>query len=286
MEFKTCSQGIVHQRTLLSSATTSNLSSRIALDAFSSQLQSRSVVAILADFVGAAKRPLLVLDSSAALRQRGRVPAAIAAALSLQPLSTNISFLLKEPQDASTMNWDAMDEVLASSDELLVYGLTWMLWLAWGAASFPSSIGQTLRTRRIDFVHSGGWKKLEQFKVDHERFNTALLEKSGPGSKVVDYYGLVEQVGVVYPLCEYGFRHVPVWAEVLVRDTYSMDVLESGPGQLHLLNVLAYGAPYHSVLTEDMGALVTGVCPCGREGKRFELLGRLPKAEARGCANV
>jgi hypothetical protein len=52
------------------------------------------------------------------------------------------------------------------------------------------------------------------------------------------------------------------------------------------MNVLAYGAPYHNILTEDLGQIELGSCPCGREGKRFTLLGRLPNADVRGCANV
>jgi len=77
-----------------------------------------------------------------------------------------------------------------------------------------------------------------------------------------------------------------VWADIVVRDPISLAPLEGEPGLLQLLNVLAVGAPYHSVLTEDTGRVVPGACPCGRSGKRFELLGRLPKAEVRGCANV
>ena len=52
------------------------------------------------------------------------------------------------------------------------------------------------------------------------------------------------------------------------------------------LERLARGAPYFSVLTEDLGRIVPGDCACGRSGRRFELLGRVPKAEIRGCANV
>jgi hypothetical protein len=52
------------------------------------------------------------------------------------------------------------------------------------------------------------------------------------------------------------------------------------------MNVLALGAPYHSVLTEDLGRRVEGDCPCGRAGRRFGLLGRMAKTETRGCANV
>lgn len=286
LELKTSSADIVHQRTLTSSATTSNRSSMIALDAFSSPLQSRSVVAILSDFIGGAKRPLCILDSVSALRRRGQVQAAIAAALSLQPLSTQVTFLLRESQEPASMNWSLLAEVLENEEEIIVYGFTWILWLAWGQAEFPDPVARLLRNRKVYFVHSGGWKKLERIQVDSAAFDAALLRTVGKGSKVVDYYGLVEQVGVVYPLCAYGFRHVPVWAEVLVRDIYTLGVLDSEPGQLQLTNALAFGAPYHSVLTEDVGVVIPGDCPCGRAGKRFTLLGRLPKAEMRGCSNV
>ena len=129
-------------------------------------------------------------------------------------------------------------------------------------------------------------EKVEAQKVDRESFDATLLRDLDPSSRVVDYYGLVEQVGVIYPLCEAGYRHVPAWADVVVRDTATLRPLTGEPGQLQLMNVLAWGAPYHSVLTEDVGRIVPGACPCERQGPRFELLGRLPKAELRGCANV
>jgi hypothetical protein len=72
----------------------------------------------------------------------------------------------------------------------------------------------------------------------------------------------------------------------LVRDSWTLESLVGEPGQLQLMNTLARGAPYHNVLTEDLGRIVPGNCPCGRSGTRFELLGRVPKAEVRGCANV
>jgi hypothetical protein len=34
-----------------------------------------------------------------------------------------------------------------------------------------------------------------------------------------------------------------------------------------------------------MARLVPGDCACGRHGQRFELIGRVPKSEVRGCAN-
>ena len=286
VRFRTESPDIKHERTLKSSATTSGKSSMIALDRESSELQSASTLSILRDFVGSAQRPLLVLDSSKSLLARGEVSARVAAALSLKPLATEIHFLLDDAADADSMRWEVLEGQLKAHDDFLVYGFTWILWLAWLQAKRPESVSRLLKGKRMAFVHSGGWKKLEALKVERGEFDHALLKSLDPQSKVVDYYGLVEQVGIIYPLCEAGYRHVPRWAEVIVRDPWSLKPLTDEDGQLQLLNTLARGAPYHSVLTEDVGRVVEGDCACGRKGRRFLLQGRVPKSEVRGCANV
>jgi hypothetical protein len=282
----TRSAGINHGRVLKSSATSTGVSSRITLDQRSVELQARSSRAILADFLGDEPRPLVVLDSVAGLRAGAELAARTAAALSLKPLSSDILFLLKDASDPASMKWDQLLSILQKTGSLLVYGLTWMLWRAWAAAGIPVEVLHALRGKRIDFVHSGGWKKLEHLCVSREQFDAKLLCNLHPRSRVLDFYGLVEQVGVVYPLCSAGFRHVPLWADVLVRDPWTLAPHTDSEGQVQLMNVLAWGAPYHNVLTEDLGRIVPGDCPCGRKGKRFEFTRRMSKAEMRGCANV
>jgi hypothetical protein len=271
--------GIAEGRVLRSSGTTGAATSQIPVDEESAALQSRSSIMILADFVGHEHTPLLIVDDSKSLRQRGEISARVAAALSLRPLATDISFLLGP---SGEVKWNEVAAALERSKHLRVYGFTSALWQAW--RDVPVEIARALHDARIDFVHSGGWKKLEG--VSRTEFDAQLLRDSGPGSRVVDYYGLVEQNGVIYPLCSGGYRHVPRWAGAIVRDPYSLQPLRGESGMLQLMNVLARGGPYHSVLTEDLGRLVDGRCSCGRDAPRFELLGRVPKAETRGCANV
>jgi hypothetical protein len=280
--WKTAAPGIVHQRTLRSSSTTRATASMIALDERSSALQAASSAAILRELVGESLRPLAILDHSRALRQRGEASARITAAMSLRFLASEIHFLLVD----DSMNWDRLGSVLARHRQLLVYGFTWMLWQAWADAIIPEPVRRLLANAEVHFVHSGGWKKLEAARVDRKRFDAALLATVGPASRVIEYYGLVEQVGVIFPLCEAGFYHVPRWAGMLVRDPWTLETLADRPGLLQFMNVLSWGAPYHSVLTEDLGRRVPGACACGRHGQCFELLGRVPKAEIRGCANV
>ncbi len=272
-------------RTVLSSAT-SGTSSRVAIDEISASLQSRSSEAILAEFIGRARRPVLVLDSVTSLRSRHEFGARIMAAMSLKPFASEMFFLLKDPGDARSLQLSQLECALKTSDALIVYGFSWILWLAWAQASQPGELRAALRQKSVAFVHSGGWKKLEDQKVDRASFDASLLASVGPGSCVVDYYGLVEQMGVIFPLCDHNARHVPRWADVIVRDSWTLEPLAEGEGQLQLLNTISHGSPCHSVLTEDMGRLLPGTCGCGRLGRRFELIGRVPKAELRGCSNV
>lgn len=287
VNFKTQAHETRFERILKSSATTSSSPSLIHLDAKSSELQGRSSSAILRDFLGEEKRPLLVLDSSKSLLQRGEVSARVAAAMSLRPLASDIVFLLDQAEDPTSLNWQRLQCTLESHENLIIYGFTWILWLAWGQMRKPPEIRKLLEGKNICFVHSGGWKKLESLSVRHEELGRVLLQDLASGSRVIDFYGLVEQIGIIYPLCEFGYRHVPRWADVIIRDPFTLESLpDMESGMLQLINTLAWGAPYHSVLTEDHGRIIPGQCPCGRSGKRFELLGRVPKAEVRGCANV
>jgi hypothetical protein len=290
IDFKTQAEGIRHEHTLMSSATTSSVSSQIHLDTRSSELQGRSNNALWRVWLGEQKLPLVVVDSVKALQPRGGISARIAAAMSLRTCSNEIHFLLERSEEATSIKRDAFLQLLERHGSLILYGFTWILWQLFGegprTAGAASEIRTAMRGKRISFVHSGGWKKLEAIKVAREKFDATLTDGLETGSRVIDFYGLVEQVGVIYPLCEAGYRHVPVWAEVIVRDPWALTPLEGEPGQLQLMNTLAWGSPYQNVLTEDIGVVVPGACPCGRSGRRFELRGRMPRAELRGCANV
>jgi hypothetical protein len=286
LDLRTKFEGSKHVRTLLSSATSSGVSSKIALDTRSSQYQSQGTLAVLKDFIGDDQQPLCILDSASALRGGRQLSARIAAAMSLKPLASQLYFLLDDSNEASSMKWSELLEAIDGHDAFMVYGFTWMLWLAWADQAFPEEVRQALAGKRVTFVHSGGWKKLEAQKVGPEAFNAKLMDGLDPSSQVIDFYGLVEQVGTIYPLCPCGYRIAPAWADVLVRDPITGECLQENIGQLQMMNAISWGAPYHNVLTEDLGRLIPGGCSCGRSGTVFELIGRIPKSEVRGCANV
>ena len=143
---------------------------------------------------------------------------------------------------------------------------------------------------RSVLLHSGGWKRLIDRAVDKPTFNRTIAGVWGmqPG-QVIDFYGAVEQVGLLYPDCPAGYKHVPYWADVILRDRDTLAPLtEAGQtGLMQLVNCLPLAAPNHSVLTEDLGLVERfDGCACGRRGKAFVFRGRAPKSEIRGCSDV
>ena len=58
-------------------------------------------------------------------------------------------------------------------------------------------------------------------------------------------------------------------------------------GIVQVLSPLPGSYPGHSLLTEDTGVLLgEDDCPCGRLGKYFSIIGRIPRAEIRGCSDT
>ena len=136
-------------------------------------------------------------------------------------------------------------------------------------------------------IHGGGWKKLADQHITAERFKRELLETCGL-TRVHDYYGMVEQTGTIYMECECGHLHAPVWSDITIRRPGDFSVADVGEtGLIQVSSVLPRSYPGHLLLTEDEGRILgEDDCPCGRKGKYFEVLGRVKRAEVRGCSDT
>ena len=185
-------------------------------------------------------------------------------------------------RDPVSVRWEVLLDVLGRSDELLIYGFTSILWQAWLPANVPTAVRDALRGKTIHFVHSGGWKKLEAARIDRRQFDTGLLAGLSDRSRVLDYYGLVEQVGVIFPLCEEGFHHAPRWADVVVRDPWTLTPLVDQPGMLQLLNVLAHGAPVSQRAHRGSGPSRRGSVPLWTTGPPLSIAWSRPEGRIAG----
>ena len=123
--------------------------------------------------------------------------------------------------------------------------------------------------------------------MDAKTFNHLLKEQLGI-QEVHNYYGMVEQVGSIFVECSEGYLHAPSYADVIIRNPITFEVLPVGKqGLIQVVSELPKSYPGHSLLTEDLGT-IHGVddCPCGWKGQYFSVAGRIPKAELRGCSDT
>jgi Acyl-protein synthetase, LuxE len=278
------------KHTLRSSATSGQTPSCIALDLATARRISRSVVAIIRNFIGCARRPYLIIDVPENLKAQTNLTARGAAIQALRSFATETLCCLS-PGEGKDSVLD-LEKLLGFARkwrhaDVLVYGFTFKIWTCLVEALQAREI--TLGLPNIHVLHSGGWKRLKEQRVTKEAFARSVSTVFGcSDDRVIDYYGMVENVGVVYPDCEFGNKHVPAFAEVIVRDPLTLAPVEAGQqGLIQVCSVLPTSFPGFLVLTEDMGEIVDyDGCPCGRRGTCFRFAGRVPKAETRGCGNV
>lgn len=136
-------------------------------------------------------------------------------------------------------------------------------------------------------LHGGGWKKLQDQAVGNHEFLSAMVESAGV-QRVISYYGMVEQTGSIYLECEEGHLHAPIYSDIIIRNPVDFRPMSVGEtGLIEVLSLLPLSYPGHALLTEDIG-IIKGEddCPCGRLGKYFSVVGRVAKAEVRGCSDT
>ena len=278
------------KRTLTSSATTSQLPSRVVLDAATSRRMTKGVVTIVRDYIGASRRPYLVVDTPDLMQSGSDLGARGAAIQGLHPFASQATYcLIANPQGDLTLDRKklaAFAEANRDAD-VLVYGFTYILWTYLAKPLLAD--GVCLNLSRVRILHSGGWKRLIDQAVEKTVFNEQLARVFGCSPEcLIDFYGMIESVGVIFPDCPAGNKHAPAFGDVIVRDPLTLKpVAVNECGIVQVCSILPTSFPGHLLLTEDM-AQVIGYdnCPCGRRGISFRFAGRVPKAELRGCGNL
>jgi hypothetical protein len=278
------------KRTLTSSATTSQVPSRVALDSPTARRMTKGTVSIVRDFIGPARRPYLVVDTPGFRGGGSDLGARGAAIQGLQPFASETTCCLN-PNEQGDLLLDIEGLQKFAHDhedkEVLVYGFTFILWKHLVKPLTEAGICLNLPKARI--LHSGGWKRLQDQAVEKAVFNEQLARIFGCApDHIIDFYGMVETVGVIYPDCAEGNKHGPAFGDVIVRNPLTLEPV--GPGEhgiVQVCSILPTSFPGHLLLTEDMAVVVAyDGCPCGRRGVSFRFAGRVPKAELRGCGNL
>lgn len=264
-------------RVLTSSGTSGGAVSRIALDAATAGRQGRVLAAIMRTVLGPRRLPMLIVDSPTAVTGAGPLSARGAGILGMMPFGHDHTFLL---DDALAVRTGVLAAFLDRHGRapFLIFGMTAMVWthlLPAKAADLANGV----------LIHGGGWKSLEERGVDNDAFKETLKRRAGL-SRVINFYGMAEQVGSVLLEGEDGRLHPPATADVIIRDPASLNEVPTGTaGLIQVVSLLPTSYPGHSILTEDWGR-VDAIDAGTWKGKSVTVLGRVKQAELRGCGDI
>lgn len=271
-------------RTMKSSGTRGTAVSQIYIDRETSVLQMRALTYIMSDFIGDQRLPILFIDSQVMQGTNAGFSGREAGIRGFSILGKNPVYALDENMN---IRWNVIAEFIEQNRKrnFLMFGYTYIVW-----EYFLRAIKEYDKCIDLSggiLIHGGGWKKLESRHIT-EAYLKEELRRTCNITKVYDYYGMVEQTGSVYMQCECGYLHASNFSDIIIREPKTFKVCGIGEkGIIQTFSVLPHSYPGHSLLTEDEGILFgEDNCVCGRMGKYFKVLGRLPNSEMRGCGNT
>lgn len=268
--------------TLTSSGTTGQAVSRIFVDRDTSSMQQKCLANSLMHVLGPKRLPMLVIDTDQVFKDPRMMSARGAGVLGIMRFGRDHAFALDrdlKPDFAAVRAFlDKLDGA-----PFFMFGFTFMVWI---------NFYEQFRDAGLDLsngvlIHSGGWKKMVERAVDNARFREALGESFGL-TRIHNFYGMVEQIGSIFLEGPDGLLFPPNFSDVIIREPQSWRPAEIGqPGIIQVVSLLPRSYPGHSLLTEDMG-VIEAVDPGidGWMGKGIRILGRVAKAELRGCSDV
>ncbi|OXM71152.1 LuxE/PaaK family acyltransferase [Amycolatopsis vastitatis] len=268
-------------KTLTSSGTTGAGASRIYLDKEAAGAQTKQLGATLQEVLGGERLPMLMVDTIGIIKNRRSFSARGAGVLGMANFGRKHTYVLDENDQPDV---EAVKKFLAEYGDkpFLIFGFTFMVWLY---------LYEVARDNDLDLsngilIHSGGWKKLIDRAVDNTEFRRRFKEDTGL-TRIHNYYGMIEQIGTVFLEGPSGNSlYCPDFADVVIRNPETWEEQPVGePGVIEVVSTLPRSYPGHVLLTEDLG-VYNGIDDGDWPGKHFSVLGRLPKAEARGCSDT
>lgn len=276
------------KRVMLSSSTTGQAPSRVAIDTETAHRMSKGVASIVSAHIGPDRRPYLVIDAARSNQAGTDVSARGAAIRGLQPFARTTTYCLDtENGDELTLDQNVLERFLAENEDnpVLIYGFTYILWTKFLRPLLEC--GRSLGLKHAYVLHSGGWKRLIEESVAKTEFNCVAAQVVGcPETSIIDFYGMVENLGVIYFDGPDGLKRPPAFGHVVIRSPLTFEPVAPGEvGLIQVCSLLPNSFPGHLLLTEDLGRIVSYGGPAC-DNPNFEFVARAPKTEIRGCGDV
>ena len=268
--------------TFSSSGTTGLKQSKINLDPKTSLLQSKALNKIFSEIINKDK-DIFFIENKNFLNSRESMSAKGAAVKGFSQLCNNKYFLL---DNNNKIKISILKNYLKKNEnkEFVIFGFTSSIWFNLVKEAKRQKI--KLKKNQGILIHGGGWKKMHKLRVDNNKFKNEIKSLLGL-KQVYNYYGMIEQTGSVFLECEKGYFHCSIFSDIFIRNSKLELSKIKETGLIQTLSLLPLSYPGHNILTEDMG-IIHGIdnCTCGKKGKYFTVLGRVPNAELRGCSDV
>jgi hypothetical protein len=268
--------------TLTSSGTTGQAVSKIPVDTETSSIQQRALANSLAHMLGKNRLPMLVIDTAEVFKDPKMMSARGAGVLGIMRYGRQHAFALDSDLQPDFAAVEAFLEQ-HGSQPFFMFGFTFMVWCQF----YEQFRNKALDLSRGTLIHSGGWKKLIDRAVDNQLFRDAF-KRDFRLERIYNFYGMVEQMGSLFLEGPEGLLYPPNYSDMIIRDPDSWQPLPPGKsGLIQVLSLIPRSYPGHSLLTEDMGVIeIVDPGKDGWMGKGLRILGRVPKAELRGCSDV
>lgn len=264
----------------LNSSGTSGNVSKIFLDEDNAYTQKKVLNNIMNFTLGKDRFPMLIIEKKPDYQNIKSISASLAAIHGFSMFGKSHSFALNSNGE--------LDEKIVNdfiknykNQKKLVFGFTFNIF------KYLLNNKKKFNFENSILVHGGGWKKLENIKIDNKKFiNISKLNLKF--SRVINYYGLVEQTGSIFLECEKCNRFVTTIYSDLNILNQKFEKLKFGEdGLIQLISLLPTSYPGHNILTEDIGCIDgEDNCKCGKKGKYFYVKGRIKNSEVRGCSDT
>ncbi|MEK6908504.1 MAG: acyl-protein synthetase [Nanoarchaeota archaeon] len=260
-----------------SSAITTGIPSTIYIDEVTRKRQIKCLNSILSSFIGNKRLNFIIFDTERTITSKeGEISSRGSAIRGLMPFAKSINFVLDNELnlDAEKLN-ETIEKI--NDQEVCFFGFTWLLYKTLLQLN-------PIKLKNSKVLHIGGWKKLTDMMVSKEEFNKKIKNNIGT-SNIYDMYGMTEQLGTIYIDCEEGYKHIPLYSEILMRNIDNLK--PSQEGFIQLISPVPHSYPGISLLTEDIGKIIgEDDCHCGRKGKYFIFKERAKDAELKGCGDT
>jgi hypothetical protein len=268
-----------------SSSTTGSVPSSVFLDHETSRRQRSALNSIMQSFIGKSRRDFIIFDSEETVNpSQGGLSSRATAIRGFLPFMRRQFYVLDQ---GLRLEPGLVRRAAEEAEDACFMGFTYLLYEAMQSRKGKALEGMGFRKPFV--LHLGGWKRLRDLNISKERFSRDMAGFLGTRpERVIDIYGMTEQLGTVYPDCEQGYKHCPAYSDIIIRDVQSLRPARDGEaGLIQLISPLPHSYPGVSIISDDIGKVVMrDGCPCGRRGKAFIFMSRAEKAEVKGCGDT